>query len=568
MKKYPIFLLFMLLCQIVSAQPERAVGNIAAERKIALVIGNTNYDSSVGRLKNPVTDAADMADALKRLGFTLVGGRAQLDVNKKRMLELIREFGTQIKQGGAGFFYFSGHGVQVNKRNYIIPITDLLVYEDDAESEAVEVDAIAREMEFAGNRLNILVLDACRNNNLIKRTKETGKGLAEPARQPEGTFIAFAARDGQTASDGTGRNGLFTQEFLKFLEEPNVRLDDIFTFTRNAVKKLSDSRQIPAIYYSMSGPIILKSSEIATKTGNSRLSPNAYIVDDPPKQESPNANSATEDKTNNSLDNKTNSLNAKEGSELKTFQDDRTGKWGYQDLTGATVIEPKYDWATSFSEGMAMVRLKRKRYGFINTSGAEVVPAIYHDADRFSEGLACVKLHDKHGYIDRTGKVIIPLKYTNKSMFMCGASFSEGLASVQQKGKFGYIDSTGQTVVPFTYHSASRFREGLASVSLEGKWGFIDKTGKTIIPLKYFDADDFSEGLASVKFGDYEAGKYGYIDRSGEMVIPFIYEHAGHFSLGFACVQVMLRKFAIDKKGNEITDRFGSAICSEYVFKF
>lgn len=264
-RKYIAVHLFVFLCQIVSAQPERAVGNIAAERKIALVIGNTNYDSSIGRLKNPVNDANDMADALKRLGFTLVGGKAQLDVNKKKMLELIREFGTQIKQGGVGFFYFSGHGVQVNKRNYIIPITDLLVYEDDAESEAVEVDAIAREMEYAENRLNILVLDACRSNNLVKRARNTGKGLAEPSRKPEGTFIAFAAGDGQTASDGSERNGLFTYEFLKNLEIPDVRLDDVFTITRNEVKRISNNRQVPIIYNSTSGPIILRSSDIAVQ---------------------------------------------------------------------------------------------------------------------------------------------------------------------------------------------------------------------------------------------------------------------------------------------------------------
>ena len=249
------------------AQTERGAKNTKIEQKIALIIGNTNYDNSIGKLTNPVNDANDMAESLKRLGFTLVGGKPQMDVNRKQMLTLIRDFGSQIKQGGIGFFYFSGHGVQVNKENYLIPITDALVYEDDAETEAVKVDMVAKEMESAGNRLNILVLDACRNNGLQKRTRNTDKGLTEPTRKPEGTFIAFSAGDGQTASDGTGKNGLFTQELLKNLEKPNFRLDDIFRTTRNQVKKLSDGKQIPVIYDSTSESFLFKTDE---NTGNQK----------------------------------------------------------------------------------------------------------------------------------------------------------------------------------------------------------------------------------------------------------------------------------------------------------
>lgn len=263
--KNQITLLFFIsqifFCQIVFAQTERGVGNIRGERKIALVIGNTDYDARVGRLKNPVNDARDVAAALQRLGFTLVGGKAQVDVNRRQMLELIREFGSQIKRGGVGFFYFSGHGVQVNKRNYVIPITDSLVYEDDAESEAVEVDAVVREMEYAENRLNILVLDACRNNNLLKRGRNSEKGLTEPGRKPRGTFIAFAADDGQTASDNSGgRNGLFTQELLKHLETPNVRLDDIFRTVRSEVERLSRNSQSPMIIDKTNEAITLHST--------------------------------------------------------------------------------------------------------------------------------------------------------------------------------------------------------------------------------------------------------------------------------------------------------------------
>ena len=282
-----VCVLLTVLCQIVFAQDDRGVGNklaisdVTGERKIALVIGNTNYDNSVGALKNPVNDAKDVAEALQRLGFTLVGGKAQLDLGKKKMLELIREFGEQIKQGGVGVFYFSGHGVQVDKRNYLIPITDTLYFEEDAQSDAVDVDTVTREMQAADNRLNILILDACRNNNLRKRVKDTEKGLTEPTRKPEGTFIVFAANDGQTASDGVERNGLFTQELLKYLEKPNLRLDDIFRITRSEVKRLSGGRQVPVLYDSTSEAIILKLAENNTTPVKHTVVPNQP---DPGKQ--------------------------------------------------------------------------------------------------------------------------------------------------------------------------------------------------------------------------------------------------------------------------------------------
>ena len=276
-----VLLTHILFCQFVFAQTDRGVKNTKTEQKIALIIGNTNYDNSIGRLTNPVNDANDMAESLKRLGFTLVGGKPQMDVNRKQMLQLIRDFGSQIKQGGIGFFYFSGHGVQVNKENYIIPITDALQYEDDAETEAVKVDMVAKEMELAGNRLNILVLDACRNNGLQKRTRNTDKGLTEPNRKPEGTFIAFSAGDGQTASDGTGENGLFTQELLKNLETPNVRLDDIFRTTRNEVKRLSYGRQVPVLFDSTSEAFVLNSKSMNLKPtlSSSTLSDSSKLSD-------------------------------------------------------------------------------------------------------------------------------------------------------------------------------------------------------------------------------------------------------------------------------------------------
>jgi len=196
---FSIFQAVLMLSVDAQTENDRAVGNkLVNGKRIALVIGNADYDPSIGKLRNPVNDATDMADALKRLGFTLVGGKAQLNLNRRQMSDQVREFGSQIRQGGVGVFYFAGHGVQVDRRNYLIPITDSLIYQEDAEFEAVDVDKVLREMEHADNALNILILDACRNNALPKKTRNLKDGLIEPNLKPSGVYIAFAARDGQT----------------------------------------------------------------------------------------------------------------------------------------------------------------------------------------------------------------------------------------------------------------------------------------------------------------------------------------------------------------------------------
>lgn len=274
-----IFLALMLGCPPpLECQDVRGAGArpLAAEQRVALVIGNADYNSDIGRLKNPTNDAADVAASLGRLGFTLVGGKAHLNLSKRQMLELIREFGGRIQRGGVGVFYFAGHGVQVDKHNYLIPITDQLQYQEDAEYEAVDADAVLREMEYAGNSVNILILDACRNNNLPKKRRDAAKGLTEPSRKPEGTLIAFSTADGQTASDNSGgRNGLFTQELLKYLETPNQPLDRVFRTVRNEVKRLSQNSQVPFLYQSLSEDVFLNATESAAAAPRPQPSPPA-----------------------------------------------------------------------------------------------------------------------------------------------------------------------------------------------------------------------------------------------------------------------------------------------------
>ncbi len=222
------------------------------------------------------------------------------------------------------------------------------------------------------------------------------------------------------------------------------------------------------------------------------------------------------------------------------------GKWGRIDKTGEVVIPLKYDDALPFSEGLAKVRLDGK-WGFIDKTGEVVIPFKYDKALSFSEGLARVELDEKWGFINKTGEVVIPFKYTDP------LSFCEGLALVKLDGKCGFVDKTGKEITPLKYDDAFPFSEGLAAVELDGKYGFIDKTGKVVIPLKYDWVSHFCEGLAGVELD----GKYGFTDKTGEVVIPLIYDvylysEACYFSEGLAAVELDEQYGFIDKTGKEV----------------
>jgi serine/threonine protein kinase len=172
-------------------------------------------------------------------------------------------------------------------------------------------------------------------------------------------------------------------------------------------------------------------------------------------------------------------------------------KYGYIDKTGNIIIKPQFDYAESFSEGLAVVKINGK-YGYIDKTGNTVIKEKFRLADSFSAGLGLINTNGKYGYIDKTGNTVI------KPQFDYAGSFSEGLAVVGINGKGYYIDKTGNIIQPIYAHS---FSEGLAAVEINGKYGYIDKTGKMIITPQFNYAFPFSEGLARVEIN----GKYGYI---------------------------------------------------------
>ncbi|MBQ7020051.1 MAG: WG repeat-containing protein, partial [Bacteroidales bacterium] len=183
-------------------------------------------------------------------------------------------------------------------------------------------------------------------------------------------------------------------------------------------------------------------------------------------------------------------------------------KVGFADLETREVIIPcKYDFISSFREGMASIKMNGK-YGYIDKSGREVIPCRYDDAYSFSEGMASIKMNGKYGYIDKSGREVVPCRYDH------AYPFTEGMAIVKMNGKYGYIDKSGREVVPCRYDDASYLYEGFAKVRINGKWGYIDRSGE-VVPCRYDDASDFCEGMARVEMN----GKYGYIDISGREVV-------------------------------------------------
>lgn len=223
-------------------QPGRGIGAKrpeTRERRIALVIGNSNYHDSP--LKNPANDAREMIALLEKLGFIVISG---LDADLRKMEELIDTFGREVKQGGVGLFYFAGHGVQVNGENYLIPIGAQITAEAEIKYKSVAVGIVLAKMEDARNGLNVIILDACRNNPFARSYRSGSQGLAK-IDAPTGSIIAYATQPGNVASDGAGSNGLYTGELLAQLRVPGLSIEEVFKQTRDAVMRKTNDRQVP-----------------------------------------------------------------------------------------------------------------------------------------------------------------------------------------------------------------------------------------------------------------------------------------------------------------------------------
>lgn len=210
--------------------------------RVALIIGNSAYPGNMA-LVNPANDAQAMADVLKRLGFTVIELR---DGNKAQMSSAIVKVSEALKgKQGVGMLYYAGHGLQLDWRNYMVPVDANLKTAADVQQQTIDLSSVVDIFKAAGNRMNIVVLDACRDNPFGGNTS-SAKGLAQ-LDAPPSTFLAYATAPGNVAEDGDEKtgNGLYTQYLLQELKRPTAKIEDVFKRVRLNVRKQSQGRQIP-----------------------------------------------------------------------------------------------------------------------------------------------------------------------------------------------------------------------------------------------------------------------------------------------------------------------------------
>jgi carboxyl-terminal processing protease len=214
-----------------------------ADKRIALVVGNSNYQN-VTHLENPRNDATLMATTLRSLGFTLVGDGPQLDLDKAALDLAVQKFGSTLQGADVAMFYYAGHGVQIRGANFLVPIGANPTREADVDFQMVDVGLVLRQMEGSGTRLNLVVLDACRNNPFGGRgLRATDGGLAQ-MRAPEGTLISFATQPGNVALDGEG-NSPYTKALAVTIRKSGLDIFQTFNEVGLAVKRSTGGSQQP-----------------------------------------------------------------------------------------------------------------------------------------------------------------------------------------------------------------------------------------------------------------------------------------------------------------------------------
>ena len=271
--------LLLLAALVPSVQPQRRREVQSAQppapptpdaKRFALVIGNNAYESAA--LKNPVNDARAMAEALRECSFDVL---ERENVTQTEMKQTIRTFGERLRGGGReaiGLFYYAGHGVQVRDRNYLIPVRATVNNEEEIEYEAVDVGFVMAQMEAAENDLNIIILDACRDNPYAHSFRSASRGLAQ-MNAPTSTLIAYATAPGRTASDGLGANGLYTAELLAAMRTPGLPIEDVFKQVRIRVREKSGGQQVPWESSSLTGDFYFTSPKKSAAEASAAPSP-------------------------------------------------------------------------------------------------------------------------------------------------------------------------------------------------------------------------------------------------------------------------------------------------------
>ena len=221
----------------------RPAVSVPTERRVALVIGNAAY--KINPLKNPVNDSNDMARSLRAVGFDVIEAN---NATLVAMREATRRFADKLVNSDVGLVYYSGHGIEVKGKNYLIPVNADIKREYEVVDQAFDASQFLEMMDSIrgpnNKRVNILLVDACRNNELQRSWRSTNNGLARMD-APGGTFISFATAPGRVAADGLGRNSPYTKHLLQALKQPNMPIEQVFKVVRRNVMDETKGEQIP-----------------------------------------------------------------------------------------------------------------------------------------------------------------------------------------------------------------------------------------------------------------------------------------------------------------------------------
>ncbi len=241
-------LTFFLSIGQAAARPDAPPPFVPREPRIALVIGNAEYADAM-KLANPANDATLIGATLKKLGFEVI---LVTDARQKPMQRAIVDFGDRLAAAGpnaVGLFYYAGHGVQLDGQNYLVPTDADIAREVDAEIDGVSADLVLKQMAYAGSRVNIVILDACRNNPLTPDFRSTAaaavEGFAEIRTKPKGTFIAYSTAPGEVAVDGNDGHSPFAKALAGAMQRPGLDLPEVFQQVRQDVLAATDERQTP-----------------------------------------------------------------------------------------------------------------------------------------------------------------------------------------------------------------------------------------------------------------------------------------------------------------------------------
>lgn len=216
-----------------------SIVNNSTTKRIAFVIGNSNYKKYP--LKNPKNDADDISQTLRESGFDVIDIR---DANLSQMRNALRNYGDKLISYDVGLVYYSGHGIEVKGRNYFLPVNADIQREDEIADQGLDVNLILEKMNTASKSVNILIVDACRDNPFARGFRGINKGLAQ-IDAPTGTIVAFATAPGKTASDGDGRNSPFTKNLILAIKKSNISIESVFKEVRKKVIEETNGQQTP-----------------------------------------------------------------------------------------------------------------------------------------------------------------------------------------------------------------------------------------------------------------------------------------------------------------------------------